>query len=90
MENEKIQLRLNKTVSVELSSDTPDMQTMIDIIVENRTTINIDDITVSCSDDIDFDKEGFEEMIKEVIKQYLETLRLEESHYQQIIESLNV
>lgn len=90
MENEKIQLRLNKTVSVELSSDTPDMQTMIDIIVENRTTINIDDITVSCSDDIDFDKEGFEEMIKEVIKQYLETLRLEEYHYQQIIESLNV
>lgn len=90
MENEKIQLRLNKTVSVELSSDTPDMQTMIDIIVENRATINIDDITVSCSDDIDFDKEGFEEMIKEVIKQYLETLRLEESYYQQIIESLNV
>lgn len=90
MENEIIQLRLNKTVSVELSSDTPDMQTMIDIIVENRATINIDDITVSCSDDIDFDKEGFEEMIKEVIKQYLETLRLEESYYQQIIESLNV
>lgn len=90
MENEKIQLRLNETVSVELSSDTPDMQTMIDIIVENRATINIDDITVSCSDDNDFDKEGFEEMIKEVIKQYLETLRLEESCYQQIIESLNV
>lgn len=90
MENETIQLRLNKTVSVELSSDTPDMQTMIDIIVENRATINIDDITVSCPDDSDFDKEGFEEMIKEVIKQYLETLRLEESCYQQIIESLNV
>ncbi len=90
MENEKIQLRLNETVSVELSSDTPDMQTMIDIIVENRATINIDDITVSCPDDNDFDKEGFEEMIKEVIKQYLETLRLEESCYQQIIESLDV
>ena len=57
------------------------MQTMIDKIVENRDVIKIEDIHVDIPEESNFDKEGFEFMIKNVINEYLETLKLEENNF---------
>ena len=81
MENNQIILNLTETSRVLLSADTPDMQTMIDKIVECRDEIKIEDIHVDVPEKSNFDKEGFEFMIKNVIKEYLETLKLEESNF---------
>lgn len=81
MENNQIALNLTEEISVELSADTPDMQTLIDKIVENRDIINIKNISVTIPEGSNFDKEGFECMIKNVIKEYLETLKLEENNF---------
>lgn len=81
MESNQIILNLTETCRVILSADTPDMQTMIDKIVENRDVIKIEDIHVDIPEESNFDKEGFEFMIKNVIKEYLETLKLEENNF---------
>ncbi|MFR2738317.1 MAG: hypothetical protein ACLTDX_10895 [[Clostridium] innocuum] len=81
MENNQIALNLTEEISVELSADTTDMQTLIDKIVENRDIINIKNISVTIPEGSNFDKEGFECMIKNVIKEYLETLKLEENNF---------
>ena len=81
MENNQIILNLTETCRVILSADTPDMQTMIDKIVENRDVIKIEDIHVDITEESIFDKEGFEFMIKNVINEYLETLKLEENNF---------
>lgn len=81
MENNQIALNLTEEISVELSADTPDMQTLIDKIVESRDIIDIKNISVTIPKGSNFDKEGFECMIKNVIKEYLETLKLEENNF---------
>ncbi len=81
MENDKIILVLGEEINVELSSNTPDMQKMIDTIVKNREKINLDKIDVQISENSNFDKQGFIEMIKNVINAYLEDLKLEEINY---------
>ena len=81
MENNQIILNLTETCRVILSADTPDMQTMIDKIVENRDVIKIEDIHVDIPEESNFDKEWFEFMIKNVINEYLETLKLEENNF---------
>lgn len=81
MENNQINLNLTERVSVVLKSDTPDMQTLIDKIIENRGNINVDNISVTIPDGSNFDKEGFELMMKEVVKEYLKTLELENINF---------
>ena len=81
MENNQINLNLTESVSVVLKADTPDMQTLIDKIVENRSSINVDNIRVTIPDGSNFDKEGFELMMKEVVKEYLKTLELENINF---------
>lgn len=81
MENNQINLNLTESVSVVLKSDTPDMQTLIDKIIENRGNINVDNISVTIPDGSNFDKEGFELMMKEVVKEYLKTLELENINF---------
>lgn len=81
MENDKIILVLGEEINVELSSNTPDMQKMIDTIVKNREKINLDKIDVQISENSNFDKQGFIEMIENVINAYLEDLKLEEINY---------
>lgn len=81
MENDKIILVLGEEINVELSSNTPDMQKMIDTIVKNREKISLDKIDVQISENSNFDKQGFIEMIKNVINAYLEDLKLEEINY---------
>lgn len=81
MENNQINLNLTERVSVVLKSDTPDMQTLIDKIIENRGNINVDNISVTIPDGSNFDKEGFELMMKEIVKEYLKTLELENINF---------
>ena len=81
MENKMIQLILKDDVVIKLSSDTPNIQDIIEKIVENRKTLNVDCIKVISDGVENFDKDGFEQMIKDVIIKYLETLKLEEIEF---------
>ena len=63
MENNQITLNLTKKIKIKLSADTPDMQTLIDKIVENRNEIQIENISVSIPEGSNFDKEGFLSLI---------------------------
>ena len=66
---------------IKLSSDTPNIQDIIEKIVENRKTLNVECIKVISDGVENFDKDGFEQMIKDVIIKYLETLKLEEIEF---------
>lgn len=81
MENNQIILNLTDEVKVELSADTPDMQTLIDDIVKYRNVIKPDNISVEIPEGSTFDKDGFEIMIRNVIREYLETLELEDIYF---------
>lgn len=86
METKKVILKINKK-EIELTSNTPDMQKIIDFIVENRENINVDEISIETNDE-QFDKNGFEEMIKEVVNEYLNKIKLEEDELDRLLKEL--
>ncbi len=86
MENKELVLKINDKKLV-LTSNTPDMNKIIEFIVDNKNDIHIDDVSVEVDDD-KFDKKGFEEMIKGVISDYLESLKLQKEQLDSIIEDL--
>ena len=83
--NEKIIVHLNNEVNVELNANNPNVQELINKLVENRDTINADDIAIDYQGDLNFDKDGFSNMLKKIIKKYLEALKLDLDTFNKII-----
>ena len=86
MENKELVLKINDKKLV-LTSNTPDMNKIIEFIVDNKNDIHIDDVSVEVDDD-KFDKKLFEEMIKGVISDYLESLKLQKEQLDSIIKDI--
>lgn len=88
MEN-KIKLNLTKNDYLELDSHTPNMQNMIDEIVRLRDIIEVNEISVEVGENTEFDKDGFIKMMKEIIGNYLEQIRLNDAYLSENKKSIN-
>ena len=88
MEQNSIEVILNNDSKVILSSNTPDIQNLITEIVKNRNSINYNQISVNASWQSDFDKKGFETLIKDLVKDYINQLKIENEAYQLAIDSI--
>lgn len=82
MANDEIELILSENVTVHLTSNTPDMDTFVKKIVENRDKLDPEKITVNVPDGINFDTEGFLNMVKKIVTKYLEVIKLETDNFE--------
>lgn len=73
--------------AVELESNTPDLDKLIEFVIKNRVKIDIEKIKVLC-DDNDFDDNGFQEIIKHSIKNFLDKIVLNEKLFNAQIDKL--
>lgn len=91
MENKKgkkIDIKLIEEKIISLSSDTPDIDELIDNIVLLRGEIDLEKIEVSSNSD-DFDNEGFKEVVVSTIKTFIEKIELNSEEAQNVINALN-
>ena len=76
MVTDKIKVILAKGCDVELTSDSPDVKLLVDTITKNRESIDPEKIGVKC-DNSEFDEKSFAEVIQELVRDYLEAIKLE-------------
>lgn len=76
MVNNTIIVRLLDGKEIELASDSPDLKSLVQAIVENRDAIDPEKIVVEC-DDERFDSVGFAEIISVAVKSFLDELRID-------------
>lgn len=79
MANKSIIVKLLDDKKIELASDSPDLGSLIQAIVENRTAIDPEKIDVEC-DDKNFDCKGFAEIISVTAKSFLDELRIDKEN----------
>lgn len=76
MESKTITVRLLEGVEVALTSDSPDLQKLVQSIVANRDSIDVEKITVVC-DDEKFDSKGFGDIVSAATKSFLDELKVD-------------
>lgn len=76
MVNNTIIVRLLDGKEIELASDSPDLKSLVQVIVENRDAIDPEKIVVECDDDY-FDSAGFAEIISVAVKSFLDELGID-------------
>lgn len=86
--NDYIQLKLTEDKIIDIDSNTPDMLNIINEIISIKDSIDINAITISCPTNTKFDKEGFENMIKEVIESYLEEIKIEKDTFDSVVKKI--
>lgn len=87
MENQKTISILINDKTVTLSSDLPDLNNLVETIVDCRDTIDVNKIKVEC-DDNKFDKVGFEKVIKESVKDFLKRIVMDDKAFKEAFELL--
>ena len=81
---EKIIVHLTSQVNVELNSNNPDIEELINKIVENRDSIHVETLWIDYFNNSSFDKDGFESMLKKIIERYLNALKLDFETFEKI------
>ena len=76
MVNNTIIVRLLDGKEIELASDSPDLKSLVQVIVENRDAIDPEKIVVEC-DDERVDSVGFAEIISVAVTSFLDELRID-------------
>jgi hypothetical protein len=89
MENKKITVILGNGIeNVEISSNTPDISSLIKTISTNREILDTDKIQVTC-DDEDFDAVGFLSVIQKAIKDFLGNILIEKKNHKDVIDQID-
>lgn len=86
MEND-ILVKLNEETTVSISSDSPDLSELVRKLIQIKE-LNIDKIVVE-SVSSNFDKDSFEQAIKEAVKEIREELILNKESYEKAIKQLH-
>ena len=81
MVNNTIIVRLLDGKEIELASDSPDLKSLVQVIVENRDAIDPEKIVVEC-DDERFDSVGF------AVKSFLDELRIDKEKLETALSEL--
>lgn len=86
MENNII-VELKENIKINISSDSPDFSELVKKIIE-IDDLDLDKIVVK-STDTQFDKNSFEEAIKEAIKEIKDELRINREKFEIALDELN-
>lgn len=86
MENNII-VELKENIKINISSDSPDFSELVKKIIE-IDDLDLDKIVVE-STDTQFDKNSFEEAIKEAIKEIKDELRINREKFEIALDELN-
>lgn len=86
MEN-NITVELKENIKINISSDSPDFSELVKKIIE-IDDLNLDKIVVE-STDTQFDKNSFEEALKEAIKEIKDELRINREKFEIALDELN-
>lgn len=87
MVNNTIIVRLLDGKEIELASDSPDLKSLVQAIVENRDAIDPEKIVVEC-DDERFDSVSFAEIISVAVKSFLDELRIDKEKLETALSEL--
>lgn len=87
MVNNTIIVRLLDGKEIELASDSPDLKSLVQAIVENRDAIDPEKIVVEC-DDERFDSVDFAEIISVAVKSFLDELRIDKEKLETALSEL--
>ncbi len=82
----EVRIILLENVEVSLATDTPDIQNLIDTIVRNKESIDPDNIKVIAPQNSKFDEKGFEEILKNTIRTFLEDIQIENKKYKEFVQ----
>ena len=87
MVSNTIIVRLLDGKEIELASDSPDLKSLVQAIVENRDAIDPEKIVVEC-DDERFDSVGIAEIISVAVKSFLDELRIDKEKLETALSEL--
>ena len=85
MEN-NILVKLSENININISSDSPDLSELVKKIIE-VDDLDVDKITVESTTE-NFDKDSFEQAIKEAIKEIKKELVLNKDNFEKAIKNL--
>lgn len=77
-ENNQVTIQLTNDSSVELNTNSPNIDNLISEIVANRNTIKADSIKVKC-DDKKFDCKSFQEIVQKAVIGLIHDIAIEEA-----------
>ena len=84
MEEKKIKIIINND-TIEITSNNPDLKSLINKIIEQEDEYNFNLIKVECNDE-NFDKDGFREIIIKSINEFKQNLILNKKEVQKNID----
>lgn len=85
MANKKISISFGSDIKLDLDANLPNIDEIIDIVIKNKDKIDIDSIKVE-ADDSNFDTKGFESIISDSIKNFLEDIKIDEENFTKAME----
>ena len=77
----------NQDASVELASSSPNLDAFVKKVVAYKEEIDVEKITVTC-DDEKFDADSFKEIVSTSIKDFLTSIALEQTKFDEVIAGL--
>lgn len=89
MGTKEIQVILDDSHTVTLSSDVPDLKSLVIEIANLRDTIDVDKITVQCNSKDEFDCDGFAEVLKTSTIAFLNEIRVDDANLRLALASLS-
>lgn len=78
--NQSLTITLTKDCVVTLTSDNPNLDSLIEAFIENKDSIDINNISVESSNS-KFDKESFKDILISSFNSFSEDLKLEKEKY---------
>lgn len=89
MENNIITINFFKNKSYELTDNNPDINGLMKFALDIKDQFKIEDISVECEKH-EFDKEGFEEILKESFNKFFDKLEVNSNELQTVLKDLKV
>lgn len=84
----KILVRIGTGEEVSLTSNSPDIDSLISAVVDARDGFNADEISVSCPDDENFDCDGFKDILVKLSQEFIDSINREHEGLRNAIEQI--
>lgn len=90
MVSNDIILNLTDEVTFIFSSNNPNIDELIRLIIKNRDKINYENIDIKIRENNDFDYDGFIKVVKEMVKNFLESIELQNKLYGECLAKIEI
>lgn len=88
MANSEVTVILEPGVDVVLTTDNPDIGSLVDEIVKHSNSLDVDKIYVSCEGVDNFDMDSFTEIIRDSSRQFIDAIKLEKEAFDEVCRSI--